>query len=81
MARTSSPRNSRSLKAAWSLRSVLGFSVWLSFSMRFSMEKARLCSLSLPMKAQRCSFAAAASSWAILAWSFSYFLSFSSKRR
>ena len=40
--------------------------------MRFSMEKARLCSLSLPMKAHRCSLSAASWSWRILACSFSY---------
>ena len=43
----------------------------------FSMEKARLCSLSLPMKAHRWSLSAAVWSCSILACSFSYCFSFS----
>ena len=81
IATTSSPEKFRSLNEACSLRASRGRSVWFRRSMRFSMEKARLCSLSLPMKAQRCSRAAAFCSCSILAWSFSYFFSCSSKRR
>ena len=46
---------------------VVGFSLTDRRSMRFSMEKARLCCLSLPMKAQRCICSAARCSCSILA--------------
>ena len=67
--------------ASAALIAAAGFSVASSLSIRFSMEKARLCSLSLPMKAQRCSFSAASCSCRSFAWSFSYCFSCSSKRR
>ena len=51
----------------FSLRSCVGRLVCSNFSMRFSMEKARLWSLSLPMKAQRWSFSAASVSCLSLA--------------
>ena len=69
---TSSPRNSRLVKRASSLRAFVGRSVVRMRSMRFSIENARLCSASLPMNAQRCIWSAAFSSWAIFACSLRY---------
>ena len=77
MSSTSSPAKSRSPNRAVRVRALVGFSVWRMRSMRRSMEKARLWSLSLPMKAHRCSLSAASWSWWILACSFSYWRSFS----
>ena len=70
--RTSSPLNSRLWKRASSRRALVGFRVVRIRSMRFSMEKARLCRASLPIKAQRCICSAAFSSCWILACSFRY---------
>ena len=78
MVSTSSPRNSLSPNFMSKRRSLVGLSVVRMRSMRFSMEKARLCSLSLPMNAHRCSLSAASWSCSSLACSFSYCLSFSS---
>ena len=50
---TSSPENSRSPKRWVMALALEGFSVWRMRSIRRSMEKARLWSLSAPMKAQR----------------------------
>ena len=79
--RASSPRNSRSPKRVASLRSLVGLSVVRMRSMRRSMLMARLYCLSLPLNAHRRICSAAASSWAILACSFSYCLSRSWYRR
>ena len=66
-ARTSSPEKSRSLKRTESFFCSLGFSERESFSMRFSIEKARLWSLSFPIKAHRCICSAARASCSSLA--------------
>ena len=73
--RASSPWNSRSPNRVDSLRSFAGLSVVRIRSMRRSMLMARLYCLSLPLNAHRRICSAAASSWAILACSFSYCLS------
>ena len=64
-----------------SLRSLVGRSVVWMRSMRFSMEKACLKRLSLPRKAHSRSRSAASWSCSTLACSFSYWRSFSWKRR
>ena len=70
--RASSPWNSRSPKRVDSLRSLVGLSVVRIRSIRRSMLMARRYCLSFPLKAHRRICSAAASSWAILACSFSY---------
>ena len=60
------------------MSNIYSFRIYDTELMRFSMEKARLCSLSLPMKAHRWSLSAAVWSCSILACSFSYCFSFSS---
>ena len=69
---TSSPRNSRLAKRASIFLARVGLDTVRMRSMRFSMEKARLCRASLPIKAHRCICSAAFSSCWILACSFRY---------